>query len=271
MIILNRRNVIVIEGPDRLAFLNGLISNDLKKIVPGQAIYATLLTPQGRFLFDFFILEHNEAYLLDVEAARSGDLLKRLRMYKLRSDIELKETNYKVAVSLKSAAAPDLLHFSDPRLPALGMRAFVLDAAEGDESLDAYEEKRMEYGIPESGIELIPEKSILLENGLDELQAIDWQKGCYMGQELTARTRYRGLVRKRLLPFKIEGVLPQAPSLEDDNITLLSFSPSRKIALGMTRLEALPDLQTQGLRIGGAKLIPYVPDWMHLPEPQQQN
>lgn len=267
--IIKRRAVIAVKGSDRLAFLNGLVSNDLKKLTDQDALYATLLTPQGRFLFDFFIVEKEDSYLLDVEAARAEDLLRRLRIFKLRSQVELAMTDWQPAIGKDEGG----ISFQDPRLKALGYRSFVKSGEETDEAIASYDQLRMEMGVPEGGLELIPEKSILLENGLDELRAIDWNKGCYMGQELTARTRYRGLVRKRLLPMRIEGEAPAPGSpflLKTKEAGIIqTVSPKKTIALGMIRLEHLAEAITEGFRLGSTLLKPYVPDWMRLPEAKE--
>jgi folate-binding protein YgfZ len=169
--------------------------------------------------------------------------------------------------------------FVDPRLAALGARAF-LPRAEAEATAAAagfaaapfsdYERLRIALGVPSGSRDLIPEKGILLENGFEELHAIDWDKGCYMGQELTARTRYRGLVRKRLLPVGISGEAP-APGTplmlgEVEAGELRSLGPDGRHGLAMLRLEHLERARGEGLSAGGAKLRPSVPDWMRLPE-----
>jgi folate-binding protein YgfZ len=169
--------------------------------------------------------------------------------------------------------------FVDPRLPALGARAF-LPRAEAEAiaraagfsagSIDAFERLRVALGVPSGSRDLIPDKGILLENGFEELHAIDWDKGCYMGQELTARTRYRGLVRKRLLPVEISGEAP-APGTAlmlggVEAGELRSLGPDGKSGLAMVRLEHLDRARSEGLSAGSATVRPSVPDWMRLPE-----
>ena len=134
----------------------------------------------------------------------------------------------------------------------------------------AYHQRRIALGVPDAARDLTPEKSILLENGFDELNAIDWQKGCYMGQELTARTRYRGLVRKRLLPVRIEGGAP-APGtplmLGDQELgEMRSASADGTLGLAMVRLEALAGSAAPTFHAGAARLSPDIPGWMRLPE-----
>jgi folate-binding protein YgfZ len=292
------RSVLTIAGEDRAAFLQGLISNDTQKIGPERAIYTAFLTPQGKYLHDFTIAALGDQFLLDVEAARRADLQKRLSMYRLRSKVAIADgsSDWIVAVIYgpealgrlhlplepgAAVAAGGGVIFTDPRLANLGARAFLpktaaaawLSAqglAEGD--ADAYDRLRLALGVPESNRDLIPEKSILLESGFDELNGIDWQKGCYMGQELTARTKYRGLVRKRLLPVLIEGPAPEigaAITAGDKEVgEVRSHAADGSVGLAMLRLEALDALRTGGsvtLLSGETKLTPTLPDWVRLP------
>lgn len=291
------RAIIALAGEDRQQFLQGLISNDTTRISERQAVYATLLTAQGRFLFDMFLTERDGRYLVDCASPRRADLIKRLSMYRLRSKVTISDadTDWFAAVLFGAGALPALglggdagqavpfeggVAYADPRLPALGARLILprasarqalakLSAAE-DADGSAYHRLRMSLGVPDAARDLTPEKSILLENGFDELNAIDWQKGCYMGQELTARTRYRGLVRKRLLPVRIEGA-PPAPGtplmLGDQELgEMRSASADGTVGLAMVRLEALAHGAAPVLQAGSAKLSPDIPGWMRLPE-----
>jgi folate-binding protein YgfZ len=291
------RAVIAVAGEDRQGFLQGLISNDTAKISAGRAIYATLLTAQGRFLFDLFIAEQAGRYLVDGSGPRRADLIKRLSMYRLRSKVTIADgdADWCVAVLFGDGAAAALglggeaggaaafgggMAYVDPRLPALGVRLSLprataraaLEALQATEDADgtAYHRLRIKLGVPDAARDLTPEKSILLENGFDELNAIDWQKGCYMGQELTARTRYRGLVRKRLLPVKIEGAAPApgTPLMVGDQELgeMRSASADGTLGLAMVRLEALAKGPAPTLRAGEAKLSPDIPGWMRLPD-----
>jgi folate-binding protein YgfZ len=298
----SNRSVLSVTGDDRAAFLQGLISNDTGRISPTQAIYSAFLTAQGKYLHDFSIAarvdEAGGGYLMDVETARRADLQKRLSMYRLRSKVTLSDVSndWFVAVIygddalavLNLPAEPGAARvfangvvFTDTRLPALGARAF-LPAGEAETILrnaglqpgDAtvYERRRLTLGVPESSLDLIPEKSILLESGFDELHGVDWQKGCYMGQELTARTKYRGLVRKRLLPVAITGTAPAPGTLvmagDKEVGEMRSHAADGSIGMAMLRLEALDALRTGGsvnFRAGEATLSPILPDWIKLP------
>ena len=219
---LESRGVLRATGSDLRAFLQGMISNDITKLTGEAALWSAFLTPQGKFLHEFFLVEEPEtapdaAVLMDCEAARLADLKRRLERYKLRSKFELTEATARWSVTaLFGEGALDALGlpaepgrtrtfaggvvFVDPRLAALGARAVlprdrVRDALEqaGFDSAEAcsYDALRIALGVPDGSRDLEAERSPLLENGFDELNGIDWDKGCFVGQELTARTRYR--------------------------------------------------------------------------------
>jgi folate-binding protein YgfZ len=216
------RAVIAVGGPDRVDFLQGLISNDTTKVAPGRAIWAALLTPQGRFLNDMFVADGGgDTLLLETERERTPALAKKLSLYKLRSKVTVEDRSAAMEVAVvfgpdaeKMPPIAGATAFVDPRLPELGTRvlapagqAATLLAARGciDAPLAAYDALRLELGVPDGSRDLIVDRALLLENGFDELNGVDWQKGCYMGQELTARTKYRALIRKRLLPGRPGG------------------------------------------------------------------
>ncbi|MGH6905257.1 MAG: YgfZ/GcvT domain-containing protein, partial [Geminicoccaceae bacterium] len=219
-IVLADRGVLALRGADVRPFLQGLISNDIERIRPDQASYAALLTPQGKFLFDFFIVQHGEDLLLETELARVGDLQRRLLMYRLRSKVEIEDVSDGFAVVAligegvaemldlpeRPGACRGLEHglaFVDPRLVRMGVRALLpaQDAASAlarlrlDEApRAAYERLRLSLGMPDGSRDLIVEKATLLESGFEELNGVDFGKGCFVGQELTARMKFRGLV-----------------------------------------------------------------------------
>jgi folate-binding protein YgfZ len=292
-VIPDERGVVAISGEDRRTFLQGLVSNDVQRVCPERAVYAALLTPQGRFLHDFFIVEVGDTLYLDCEAERREDLRRRLSMYRLRSKVTLTDATQHFAVALLfgenvlpraglsseagyGAALDGGIVYVDPRLPQLGARG-LLPREGAEEALvrlsfdagtfDAYDRMRLSLGVPDGSRDLPIDKAILLENGFDELNGIDWQKGCYMGQELTARTRYRGLVRKRLLPVAIEGPLPPpgTPVMRGDTEVGVMRSSRDGLGLALLRLE---DLGTGTLTAAGSRVSPRQPDWMRMPETQ---
>jgi folate-binding protein YgfZ len=257
--IAQRRGVLRIAGDDRVSFLQGLVTNDVARAAAGQPVYSALLTAQGRFLHDFFIVPQDDALLLDCEAERRADLMRRLGMYKLRAKatIEDKTDSFAVILLWGDGLEPGALRsngaavvYADPRLPALGARAIVAaNSAAGwiakhgfdtaDE--DTYDRHRIALGVPDGSRDLPVERALLLENGFDELHGIDWQKGCYIGQEVTARMRYRSLVRKQLLPVSIDGPTPEfgAPITLDGAEAGEMRSAVDGLGLALLRQEAL--------------------------------
>jgi len=265
---LSDRAVVELSGEDRLGFLQGLVSNDVTQAAPGRAVWAALLTPQGKWLADFFILADGERLLLDVAAAQAPMLVQRLGRFRLRSRVALAERpDLTVWAGWGEAAPPpDAITAPDPRLPEAGWRAILpagqpLPGPAGD-----YERHRLALGLPNGAPDLEAEKSVLLEAGFDELAGISWTKGCYMGQELTARTKYRGLLKRRLVPVAVEGPLPApgTPVLRGEAVVgeMRSGHPE---GLGLALLR-LPVDAGERLACGDATLIPKVPDWMRLPE-----
>lgn len=257
---LPHRGVIEIDGEDKETFLQGLISNDINLVTSTQAIYAALLTPQGRFLFDFFITEKDGTFLLDVESARHEALLKKLSLFKLRSKVTLKARPDLKVYALWGEGNFPMEAYHDPRLKALGAR--LIGQMEPNASAKEYDLHRLKLGVPEGGIDLLPEKAILLESGLDELNAVSWTKGCYMGQELTARTKYRGLVRKRLFPVKIEGPAPESGAEVFLGDTAVGEMRSSCNGYGLILLRTEAAKTGEVLTCGKATLTPYIPDWM---------
>ena len=281
--LLPHRSVIAVSGADRIEFLQGLISNDTTKVAPGQAIWAALLTPQGRFLNDMFVADAGgETLLLETERERAPALAKKLKMYTLRSKAAVEDRSAALEVAVvfggdvsKALALDGAVSFIDPRLEALGVRviapagqAAALLAACGfaEAPLAAYDSLRLALGVPDGSRDLIVEKALLLENGFDELNGVDWKKGCYMGQELTARTKYRALIRKRLFPVKVEGTLPEpgAPILLDGEEVGELRSGSGDRALALLKVEAARGGNV--LTAGDARVTPEIPRWMRLPE-----
>lgn len=286
--LLQDRGILVVSGPDRRNFLQGLVSNDVERLAPGRALYAALLTAQGKYLHDFIIVEHGEAIWLDAETARLGDLKRRLSIYRLRAKVEIAERPDLAVAALFGDAALAMLDLPaelgaarvldggvvlvDPRLVQLGARA-IADRSDlasfpasglAEADFAAWDRHRLALGIPDGSRDLVPEKSILLESGFDELHGVDWQKGCYVGQELTARTKYRGLIKKRLFPVRIEGAMPAPGTIVmlDGKDAGELRSARNRLGLALLRLEAVA--QGRPLSADAATLTPMRPDWMRL-------
>jgi folate-binding protein YgfZ len=290
-VLLRERGVLAVAGDDRSGFLQGLISNDIEKVSQNRAIYAALLTAQGKYLHDFFIAEHGGALLLDGEAARLADLQRRLSLYRLRAKVTLAAADPGLAVAaafgagaLSALGLPDQpgaaapfaggIAFVDPRLAALGARliapsddgiAALRQAGFAEAEFSSYDRLRLENGVPDGSRDLPLEKAILLEAGFDELNGVDWQKGCYIGQELTARTKYRGLIKKRLMPVRVDGVLPPPGTIVtlDGQEAGEMRSGQDGLALALLRLDAVEAARAgdQTLRAGDARILPIKPNW----------
>ena len=280
------RGLLLLTGDDRSSFLQGLVSNDVRKLSPTQAIWAALLTPQGKYLHDFFVAALGDGWLIDGEGARIADLKRRLGIYKLRARIALEDVSDRFEVLQAwgaEAGAPlgltepgqaiergGTVAFLDPRLGDLGLR-LIAPKETGAATLEAlgyapgngadWDRLRLGQGVPDGSRDMVLEKAILLENGFDELHGVAWDKGCYIGQELTARTKYRGLVKKRLMPVAIDGPLP-APGtliLRDGQEAGEIRSGRDGLALALVRLDALD--AAGPLTAGEATVRPQRPDW----------
>jgi folate-binding protein YgfZ len=288
-LVLDARGVLRVAGEDRLGFLQGIVSNNVARAGPGRALWSAFLTPQGKFLHEFFLADWQDAFLLDCEAARLADLQRRLSIYKLRSKVALEDVsaNFAVAV-LFGPGAPEVLGlaevpgnaapfagglaYTDPRLAALGARALLPREGAGaalevagfaPATLADYDRLRMSLGVPDGSRDLEVERSILLENGFDELHGVDWDKGCFLGQELTARTKYRALIKKRLLPVEIDGPAPPpgTPILANGKEAGIMRSATDGLGLALLRLEVLEEAESTPLTAGEATLKPKKPDW----------
>jgi tRNA-modifying protein YgfZ len=198
-LLLSGRSIVALSGPDARTLLQGLITNDIDRLAPDRPIYAALLTPQGKILFDFLISEGDGAVLLDCAAASAEALAKRLTMYRLRAKVEI-GIRPQLAVIWGEG-------LDDPRHPALGRRSIVARAETGAEPSGAYLENRLRLGVPEGG-DFGSDRMFALDAGLEELHGVSFEKGCYVGQELTARMKHRGTARKRLLVIEGDTALP---------------------------------------------------------------
>lgn len=291
-ILLEERGVLAVEGEDRLNFLQGLLTNDVTKLSPTRALYAALLSPQGKIEFDFFVAQDRETILFDVVRSEADALLKRLSLYKLRAKVTLADRSPSLAVialvgadaakhlglSSEPGAAGrfhDAIAFVDPRHRGLGARLIVPHehlkatlAAIGLPRAErlAYDELRMRLGIDE-GFELARNGLYALEANFEELHGVDFKKGCYVGQELTARMKHKTELRKRVLAVLSEHDLaePGAAILAGTEtvVTLIGRAHSKGVAL--MRLDRLAEAQARGatLTTGGKPLKVERPAWLN--------
>lgn len=211
---LRRRTVLRLAGPDVFEFLQGIISQDVTLAKNGQPLFTAFLTPQGKYQFDFFVVPEGDRLLIDCAVDEADELAKRLSFYRMRARVALEDTREAYAVYALWDGETDMPNsFTDCRLNALGRRLLIPIKAAGsiEETADEadYRQHRYQLGVPEGSHEIDVGHSNLMEANFDKLNAISWSKGCYMGQELTARIYHRGLVKKRYLPFSYDGLTPE--------------------------------------------------------------
>ena len=258
---LPERGVIEISGPDRVTYLQGLVSNDVTKVAPGRAVWSALLTPQGRYLAEFFIFSDGTSLWLDVPLTAISDIMMRLSRFRLRSKISFYDQSSEFAVHAGWSGAPEtgsILTAPDMRTPHAGFRMLASKPVEAAVNAEAYIAHRLALGLPDHA-DLEPDKTLLMEAGFDELHGIDWGKGCFMGQELTARTRFRGLVKRRLLPVDgNEDLLSGSKIMAGDRQAGDLRTCLGRRGLAMLRVDCLGE----ELRMGHVVVRPRIPDWL---------
>ena len=213
---LSRRGVLAVGGEDAETFLNGLITADAAKVAPGRALYAGLLTPQGKVLFDFIVFSDGGRFLFDVARTNLADFAKRLTFYRLRARVEvddLSEGRRVIATWGEAAPTLDGAVAPDPRLAALGWRAVVADddaepAGLTPASEAEYDAHRIALGVPEGGIDFPFGEPFPHDTDMDQLGGVDFAKGCYVGQEVVSRMEHRGTARRRVVVARGLAPLP---------------------------------------------------------------
>ncbi len=259
------RAVLAVTGADRISYLQGLVSNDVADAAPGRCVWSALLSPQGKWIADFFVFAEADRLLLDVEAAQAEAVAQRLTRFRLRAKVALAPTALAVHAGWDRPVPAGGIVAPDPRLAEAGWRLLADTSIDADADADAYDRHRIRLGLPDGSADMEADRSVLLEAGFDELHGVSWTKGCYMGQELTARTRYRGLVKRRLVPVSSTGLLP-APGttiLRNGVEAGVLRSVSGSDGLALLRLAALAD--AAALEADGVTITPRVPAWMRLP------
>ena len=219
------RKILEITGPEAKDFLQGLVTNDVKHLEDGL-VYTAMLTPQGKYLADFFLCRQGDAILLDVDASLAQGLVQRLNMYKLRADVQITQSDLKLQRGTGPAPEGAL---PDPRHPDMGWRLYGPEG--GDDGTD-WKAIRVAHCIPETGIELGAD-TFILEAGFGRLHGVDFKKGCYVGQEVTARMKHKTELRKGLATVEIEGSAPIGTEITANDKpagTLFTQSGGRGIA-----------------------------------------
>ena len=275
------RGVVKVAGDDTRKFLNGLLTVDVGEVKPGQARFAALLTPQGKIIADFIAVEADPAdgggFFLDCPRALATTLVQRLNFYKLRAKLvieDLSETLGVLAVWDGAGSTEYGLCYGDPRLPELGSRCMLpphlaADAAAdlGAELADAalYEAHRVALGVPRGGLDFIYGDAFPHEADMDQFGGVDFDKGCFVGQEVVSRIEHRGTARKRVVPVSYQGFAPEAGmpvnAGERDVGTLGSTAQGRGLA--MLRLDRVADALAAGepLLAGGVEMRLVKPAW----------
>ena len=240
------RTIWTVTGKDALSFLQGLVSNDLRPLeaAPG-IVWAALLTPQGKYLADFFIVRRAEGeVILDIATGMAADTLRRLTMYRLRADVQFAPSALSVTRGLGDAPEGAL---PDPRHPALGWRLY--SAAPQPAAAVDWDAIRVQHVIPESGIELVPDETYLLEAGFERLNGVDFRKGCYVGQEVTARMKHKTELRKGLVRVAVDGVAPVGTEItgEDGRPAGTLFTQSGGFGIAYLRQDRANGILKAGL------------------------
>jgi folate-binding protein YgfZ len=241
------RSAISVSGPDAPAFLQGLLTADVDALGRGQAAYAALLQPQGKILFDFFVFNAGERYLIDCSAAQKPDFLKRLMFYKLRARVEISDlADHEVGVSF---VQPTEGHdFVDPRSPLLGCRVIAPKGKLPSPDGNRYRFGRIRLGIADSDEDIGSGRLFPHEANLDQLGGVSFTKGCFVGQEVVSRMEHRGTARNRIVPVSIAGEAPPKGMEVKAGDTVIGtlLSTDGQDALALLRLDRLKEAAMSG-------------------------
>jgi len=271
---LSDRAIVRVTGSGARAFLQGLITNDIDKAKPGNAIHAGLLTPQGKILFDFFVVPSADGFLLEVARATAAELMQRLGFYKLRAQLDIAE-DASLTVAAAWGTPPPLplgaIAYADPRQPALGFR-ILLPAGTSIGALgcavsadDDYHAKRIALGVPEGGRDYAYGDTFPHEALSDQLDGVDFDKGCFVGQEVVSRMQHRGTARKRVVRVEGEATLPPFATeitAGGNSIGTLG-SVSGRFGLALVRVDRAEEAIAAGqaMRAGDVNLALHIPSW----------
>ncbi len=234
------RIVLAITGKDAQRFLQDLVTNEIESM--GQeAVYAALLSPQGKYLFDFFVLRSGTGFWLDVKADRAEALGQRLAMYRLRADVGIADAGVAVAQVLGQRPMAARV-VADPRHADLGWRVY----GAGSEPVDLTA-LRLRLAVPETGIELIADETYILEAGFERLNGVSFKKGCYVGQEVTARMKHKTELRKGLVRVRVSVPVPVGTAVLADGVEIGTlYSNAGGYGLAQMRLDRPMHAMTAG-------------------------
>jgi len=275
------RGVVRVDGSDAEKLLQGLITNDVELGVSHRSVFAALLSPQGKVLFDFFIARHGGSFLIETAAEKTAELVKRLEMYRLRARVDIEDASEKFVVQVDWHYAPPPEHAGqmsqmfDPRLPELGLRTLwgpgvasrlTEEAAREANATPAdYHAHRIALGVPEGGKDYAFGDTFPHEANMDLLNGVSFSKGCFVGQEVVSRMQHRGTARKRIVIIEADNPLQTGTAIMagQANIgTIGSVAGHRGLAL--VRLDRVEEMQRKGEQItaAGAALTIQLPAYM---------
>lgn len=269
-----KRGLISVSGPDAATLLDGLLTHNVDRAGPTSSVYAAMLTPQGKFLYELFILAPEPgSYWIDV--SDPGSFAKRLTLYRLRSKVTIEDKSEAFTVGAvwqASALGAGALSYADPRSPSLPQRFMAPRADLSTEAVEAftrYEDQRLNLGIPDLAADLLAEKDFILEGLMDEMGGVDFHKGCYVGQEMTSRMKRRTTVKTKLCRVRFEGPAPafETPILADGWEVGRMRSVGQGLGLALIRFDRAQKAVAEGhaLLAGEQKVTLDPPDWMTLP------
>lgn len=279
--LLPERGVVKVAGEDARKFLNGLLTTDIATVTPERASFAALLTPQGKIMVDMIVAgaspEDGGGFFLDCPRALALTLVDRLNFYRLRAKVLVEDLSEALGVMAAWGGAGETeygLCYADPRLPGLGVRCMLPPhlAAEAAADLgatlveaDAYDAHRIALGAPRGGLDFHYNDTFPHEADMDQLGGIDFEKGCYVGQEVVSRVEHRGTARKRVVPVVFPDFAAEAgvPVMAGEIAVGVMGSSARERGLAMLRLDRVGEALAAGtpLMAGGMPLIPVRPDW----------
>ncbi len=271
---LERRGVVAVGGRDAEQFLNDLVTADMTA-GSGRAVYAGLLTPQGKVLFDFIVFRDGDRFLFDLPRALVADFVKRLTFYRLRAAVTIEDMSMSHSVlTAWGDTAPDIAGIvaPDPRLAALGWRAIVFGDGEANASEADYDAHRIPLGVPEGGIDFAFGDAFPHDADMDQLGGVDFKKGCYVGQEVVSRMEHRGTARRRFVIAAGAGPLPAAgtPIAAGDKPLGTLGSSADGTGLALVRLDRAKEAIDLGETIaaGDATLTLTIPPWARFGWPE---
>lgn len=267
--LLSDRGVVRVDGSDAEKLLQGIVTNDVELGISRRTVFAALLTPQGKILFDFFVARHGGSYLLDTAADKTADLVKRLEMYRLRARVDIADASDRFVVQADWHYVPppehaeQMTHMADPRLPALGMRTLwgpgvaarlTEEAArEANATAADYHAHRIALGVPQGGKDYAFGDTFPHDANLDLLNGISFTKGCFVGQEVVSRVQHRGTARKRVVIVESDQELQAGAEITAGAAAIGTIgSVAGNRALALVRLDRVEEMQRKGEQITAA-------------------